>query len=137
MNFFQSVWSFLSVVIIAWITQRIGTYWDKRKKVEEKKLATYISWMPFLAECYSRAFHPDGQPHDAKEFLRKKIEILGTLQIMGPLEAMDAFSDFCDLAEKSFSKDPSFDAEKFHRSFTRLNHSFCCEIHGERNKEDN
>jgi hypothetical protein len=132
MSILQSTWAFLSVVIIAWITQRIVVYWEKRKKVEETKLSLYMSWMPFLAECYARAFEPtEKPPHDRNEFLKKKMEILGMLQIMGPADAIGAFCDFCDLAEKAFRKDSSFDGKKFHESFTRLNYLFCCEIHGE------
>lgn len=124
------------MVIIAWITQRIITYWEKPKNVEQTKLSLYMSWMPFLAECYARVFEPNGKPLDRNEFLRKKMEILGTLQIMGPTSAMGAFCDFCDLAEKGFRKDASFDAKKFHESFGTLNHCLCCEIHGEPTKGD-
>jgi hypothetical protein len=108
---------------------------DKRKKVEETKLSTYMSWMPFLAECYASAFSPDDQPHNSKEFLKKKMEILGILQIMGPDTALEAFCEFCDLAEKGFRKDSSFDGKKFHHSFTRLNYCLCCEIHGEKTQQ--
>jgi hypothetical protein len=132
MGFFGSVWSLLSVVTIAWITQRIITHWEKRKKIEETKLSIYMSWMPFLAECYARAAYPGDQPYDAKEFMQKKMEILGTLQIMGPDEAMDAFVEFCDMAERGFRGDTLFDGERLHRDFTRLNRCLCCEIHGEK-----
>jgi hypothetical protein len=135
MTFLQSLWSFLSVVVIAWITQSIITHREKRKKIEETKLAIYMSWMPFLAECYARAMYPDGQPHDPKEFLKKKMEILGTLQIMGPEEAMDAFIEFSKMAELGFAKDASFDLKKFHHSFGTLNCCLCCEIHGERQEK--
>ena len=136
----QSIWSFLSTVVVAaitagitvWITQVIVSYWQGRKKIEDTKLSIYLSWMPFLAESYARAFHPDAQAHDAKEFLRKKVEILGTMQIMGPSYAVEAVVRFCDLAELGFAKDPEFDATAFHHSFTRLNYLLCCEIHGER-----
>ena len=74
----QSIWSFLSTVVVAgitacvtvWITQRIIAYWEGRKKIEQTKLSLYLSWMPFLADCYARARYPDVQPHDPKEFLR-------------------------------------------------------------------
>ena len=105
MDALKSIWMFLSVFIIAWITQRIILYWEKRKKVEEIMLSLYMSWMPFFAECYARAFEPPDEPFDRREFFKKKMEILGMLQIMGPTGAMDAFCDFCDLAENGIRKD--------------------------------
>ena len=107
-------------------------YWEKRKKVEETKLSTYLSWMPFLADCYYHAFYPDGGAFDEKAYLKKQVEILGTLQIMGPTGAIDAFYDFCDEAERAMHKDASFNRKKFHESYTQLNYCFCCDIHGEK-----
>jgi hypothetical protein len=51
---------------------------------------------------------------------------------MGPIEAMEAFMQFCQLAELGFANDLAFDGDRFHRSFTAFNGSLCCEIHGER-----
>ena len=136
----QSVWSFLSTIVVAAITaaitvritQRIIAYWEGRKRIEQTKLSLYMSWMPFLADCYARARYPDAQPHDPKEFLRKQMEFLGTLQIMGPGDAIGASLEFFDLAERGFVKDASFDPDAFHGSFTQLNYWLCCEIHDER-----
>jgi hypothetical protein len=75
------------------------------------------------------------KPLDRYEFLKKKTEILGILQIMGPTGAMDAFCDFCNLAEQGIRKDASFDGKRFHESFGRLNYCLCCEIHGETPKK--
>ena len=88
--------------------------------------------MPFFAEWYVNAISPDGKPFERREFMRKQMEILGTLQIMGPDLALEAMVNFCELAQKGMQKDHGFDAEAFHRSFTRLNYCLCCEIHGER-----
>ena len=137
METLKSLWGFLSVFVIAWITQRIILYWDKRKKVEDAKLSLYMSWMPFFAECYARAFEPTDKPFDKHEFVKKKMEILGMLQIMGPGDALEAFCKFCDLAESGIRKDSEFDGRTFHETFTRLNYTLCCEIHGEhRTKND-
>jgi hypothetical protein len=133
MKFFESpVWTFLSVVIIAWITQRLASAWEKRKKIEETKLAIYMSWLPFLAEVYASTIYPEPASFSKRDFLKKKMEILGTLQLMGPDRAMDAFIAFCDLAEKAHSGDKTFDSTQFHRNFTELNYQLCCEIHSER-----
>jgi hypothetical protein len=131
MDTVKSIWAFLSVIVIAWITQRIVKYWERKRKVEETKLSLYMSWMPFFAECYARAFEPTEKPFDKHEFVKKKMEIAGVLQIMGPAGAMDALFVFCDLAEKGIRKDTSFDGLKFHQSFGTLNYCLCCEIHGE------
>jgi hypothetical protein len=53
---------------------------------------------------------------------------------MGPDGALDAFTDFCDHAEKAFCEDPEFDPSVFHRMFTDLNFQLCCEIHSENPK---
>lgn len=137
MGILQSICSFLSVVVIAWITQRIITHWDKRKKIAETKLATYLSWIPSLADCYARAFFPDESPHDAKEFLKKKVEILGILQIMGPSDAIDAAVEFFEMAERGLKKDASFDRNTLHHCYTELNCCLCCEIHGEKHNNEN
>ncbi|HEY1661691.1 MAG TPA: hypothetical protein VGI03_04670 [Verrucomicrobiae bacterium] len=131
MDTLKSIWAFLSVFVIAWITQRIISYWEKRKEVEKTKLSLYMSWMPFFAECYARAFEPTEEPFDKYEFVKKKMEILGILQIMGPDGAMEAFHNFCDLTEKGIRRDASFDGRKFHETFGELNCCLCCEIHGE------
>jgi hypothetical protein len=131
MNLIGSGTSFMSVVVIAWITQRIITYWEKRKKIEETKLSIYMMWLPFLAKCYAGATYPDDSEFDAKEFLKMKMEILGTLQIMGPDAAINAASEYLELAELAFKKDETFNKKIFHRCFTQLNYCLCCEIHGE------
>jgi hypothetical protein len=135
LSIFQSGCAVLSGLGIAWVTQIIINYWDKRKKVEETKLSLYISWMPFLADCYARVFEPSPAAPNKNEFLKKKMEILGILQIMGPQSAKSAFCNFTDLAEKKFNNDPAFDGRKFHESFGQLNYVFCCEIHGEKPKQ--
>src|SRR6266480_729476 len=135
MSTLNSIWTFLSRFALAWITQSISTYWERRKKVEETKLAVYMSWMPFFAECYAHVFEAKDKPFDRYEFFKKKTEILGILQIMGPSGAMDAFCDFCDLAERGIRKDASFDGKTFHESFGRLNYCLCCEIHGDTPKK--
>jgi len=122
-------------VVTVWITQVIIAHWEGRKKIEQTKLSIYMSWMPFLAECYVRAVYPDEQPQDAREFLLKKTEILGTIMILGSVDVMSAFQDFGNLAEQGVSKASSFDADAFHRSFSQLNYCLCCEIHGERPAE--
>ena len=132
MAFLSSVWSFLSLVIIAWITQRIINHREKRHRIEQTKLGIYMSWMPFLAECYVQARRPKDEPSVPENYLQRQMEILGSLQIMGPMEAMDAFVTFCDLAELGFANDKDFDGQKFHESFTAFNGSLCCEIHGEK-----
>ena len=129
MSIFTSIWSFLSLVVIAWITHIIANHWERRRKLQETKMNIYLSWMPFFAECYARAAYPDSSPYDQREFLKKKMEILGSLQIVGPVEAMQAFAEFCNLAELGFTKDAAFDGKKFHYSFTELNGALCSEIH--------
>ena len=140
MNFFRSsLWSPVSVVVTAvitawittWITQRIVSRREKQKKIDETKLAIFTGLVPYLAELYARAAFPGGDPYDEREFLKKRMEILGTIQMMGPDEALDAFSDFCDAAEQALKREPSFDPDAFHKKFTRMNYVFCCEIHGE------
>jgi hypothetical protein len=131
MAFLSSVWSFLSLIIIAWITQRIINYREKKQRIEQTKLSIYMSWMPFLAECYVRAQRPKEEPAIPENYFQKQMEILGSLQIMGPVEAMVAFVRFCHFAELGFANDKDFDRQKFHESFTAFNGSLCCEIHGE------
>lgn len=135
MNVFDSFFSFLAVVAIAWITQKIISHREKRQKIEDAKLSTYMSWMPFFAECYARAISSEKIPYDSFEFLKKKMEILGTLQIMGPIEAMDAAVIFFSLAEKGYENSETFDPVRFHHCFGELNGSLCYEIHGEKNEK--
>jgi hypothetical protein len=135
MNFLSTVWGFLSVAIIAWITQMITAIWERRKKIEETKLAIYMSWVPFFAEVYSTARFPDTPAIEPRDFLKKKIEILSILQLMGPDDGIDAFTAFCDDAEKAYRRDSSFDAGAFHRRLTALNYALCCEIHNEKKEE--
>lgn len=134
MNIFDSIWAFLSVVIIAWITQRITSYFERRNKIDETKLAIYMSWLPFFADVYASTRFPDSPSIEPREFLKKKMEILGIMQLMGPDGAMDTFVEFCDDAEKALKKDPSFDPKAFHYKFGELNMQLCCEIHNERSK---
>ena len=127
----DSIWSFLSVVIIAWTTQRIVSYFERRKKIADTKLAIYVSWIPFFADVYAGARFPSQARFEPREFFKKKVEILGLLQLMGPEGALDAFSEFTSMAEKAFKKDPTFDTDVLHHQFTELNYLLCCEIHGE------
>jgi hypothetical protein len=134
-NLLQSTWGFLSIFIVAWISQRIISYWERRKRVEETKLAIYMTWMPYFAECYALTISPSDKPLDRHELIKKRMEILGMLQIMGPDGAMEAFADFCDQFDKGILKDSTFDSKSFHESFTKLNYCLCCEIHGEKQKD--
>ncbi|HEY3856515.1 MAG TPA: hypothetical protein VGO67_19190 [Verrucomicrobiae bacterium] len=136
MTFFQSVWSFLSVVVLAWITQKIISFFEKRKRVAEFQLKTFLSWMPFLSECYVGALGLPSQSLEPENYWRRKIEFLGTMQIVGPVHGMEPVIKFFEMAELGFSKDSTFDRRAFHESFTALNYSFCCEIHGEVHRVD-
>jgi hypothetical protein len=106
MKFLDSVWAFLSVVIIAWITQRIGSYWDRRKRVADTKLSIYMSWLPFLAEVYASTRFPDSPDIETREFFKKKMEILGILQLMGPDALWMHSSRFVTMPRKRFERTP-------------------------------
>ena len=67
----NSIWTFLSGFALAWITQGISTYWERRKKIQETKLAVFMSWMPFFADCYAHVFEAKDKPLDRYEFLIK------------------------------------------------------------------
>lgn len=136
MEVFDSLYSLMTVVAIAWITQKFISHRERRQKVEETKLTIYMSWMPFFAECYARATSPETLPDNSFEFLKKKMEILGTLQIMGPDEALEATYLFFVAAELGFEKSETFDPIEFHHCFTELNNCLCCEIHGEKNERE-
>jgi hypothetical protein len=133
-SLFSPVWGFLSVVVIAWITQRIIAYREHQKRIEETKLAIFMSWMPCIAEWYVEGGSPTSN-FDKNSFEKKKVEILGILQIMGPIPAILAFEAFTAMAELGFSKDVNFNKNTFWELFTALNHSLCCEIHGEGPKD--
>ena len=128
----ENVWSFASVFVIAWITSRITLYWEKKKKVEETKLSIFLSWIPFFAECYACSIDKSGPQMEKRNFIRKKMEILGILQITGPGEAMESFLQFCSQIEKAQVDSAEFDAKELHFAFTELNARLCCDIHGAR-----
>jgi hypothetical protein len=69
--------------------------------------------MPYLSEIYATTRFPDDPGITARDFLKKKWEILGILQLMGPSDAMGAFVVFCDDTEKAFQKAPDFDPVVF------------------------
>ncbi len=73
----DSIWSFLSVVIIAWTTQRIVSYFERRKKIADTKLVIYVSWIPFFADVYAGARFPSQAGFEPREFFKKKVEITG------------------------------------------------------------
>ena len=93
-----------------------------------------MSWMPCFADWYVTAVSQSAIPSDLLAFEKKKYEILGTLQIMGPTDAMVPFLNFSELAEMGFKKDPGFNKDDVHKSFGDLNYHLCCEIHGEKKK---
>lgn len=137
MTLMHTFLTFISGAIIVWITQQIISERERRKQIEETKLALYMSWIPFFAEVYASTAYPNTPSIISQDFLKKKMEILGVLQLIGPDEAIDAFRDFCDEAELAFKKDQNFDANAFHRKFSALNYELCCEIHKEaRTKEE-
>lgn len=131
MSILSAFWTFLSGAVIVWITQQIISSRERRKEIEETKLKLYMSWIPFFAEVYASTAYPDTPSVLPQDFLKKKMEILGILQLMGPEGAMKAFTTFCDDAERAFRNDPAFDPSAFHRKFSALNYELCCEIHGE------
>lgn len=133
MAFFNSpIWAFVSVVIVAWITQRIVSYRERISKIEESKRALYISWIPFFSEMLASAYFPTEPTLEPKERLKKRMEILATLQVMGPEDAMEPCNEFFEEASKSLENDASFDAKRMFRLFTEIHYQLCCEIHGER-----
>ena len=94
-----------------------------------------MSWQPFLAEIYAAAVLSGSPSLGAPEFLRKKMEILGTLQIMGPEEGLAAGLKFFELAEEGIQRKETFDKRRFHESYTEFNFRLCCEIHSEPNEK--
>jgi hypothetical protein len=132
MKFFETpIWGFFSLILIAWATQRITAAWERRKKIEETKLDIFMSWQPHLAQIYAAATLPGESLLSEADFVRRKIEILGTLQIMGPEEGLGAGLKFFELAEEGIKRKPTFDKTTFHRSYTEFNFRLCCEIHRE------
>ncbi len=129
-TFFSWLGTFFTGALSVWIAQAIISYRERHKKITETNLSLYMSWMPHIAEWYVEAISPTCA-FDEKTFLKKKFEILGILQIMGPTRAMMAFFAFSEMAELAFKKDPTFNKEEFFEMFTNLNASLCCEIHGE------
>jgi len=131
MEFLKSIWAIPSLVLIAWVTQRITKHFDRKKKIEETKLALFMSWMPFFAECHANASEQPEKPLDRFTYAKKKMEILGILQIMGPTEGLEAGIEFFTCFEKMMSKDEACDLQEFHEAFTNLNDSLCSDIHQE------
>lgn len=129
----RSIGTFLLGILATLFAQRSTAYWSRLRSIDETKLKIYMSWMPHIADWYVEALSSPPAA-DAKTFQKKKQEILGTLQIMGPDEAMLAFELFSGLAEMAFNRDPDFNREDFDKSFSQLNYILCCEIHREKLK---
>lgn len=124
------MWTFLSLVLIAWTTQRWIGYWDRQTKAENAKLSIYLSWIPFLAECYACARASGSNTAIPTNYPAKRMEIIGTLQIIGPSSALGTFENFCELAESGFAKEVSFDPIKLDWAFSSLCEDFTRGIFG-------
>ncbi len=125
------VLSFLSGAGTAVLTQFVTARLQHKLKLEETKLSMYLSWLPFLCECYAQAVHPVRDQHDEPAFLQKKLEVMGAIQLIGPSEAIDAASSFFEMVECGSKGLKQFDEQALHRRFTYLSCVLCCAIHGE------
>ena len=125
--------TFLLGILAAIFLQRLTAYWSRIRSIDETKLKIYMSWMPNIADWYVEALSSP-PVIDKKSFQKKSQEIIGTLQIMGPAEAMLAFTLFSGLTEMALNGDPKFNPKDFEESFSHLNYILCCEIHREKLK---
>lgn len=126
------IWTLLSVVVIAWITQKFIAYRERAKRLTDKQQDIYLAFIPQLAEFYQLALAGQSNASKAAEFEQKWIEIQGVLQIMGSMHVISAFDDYVAHVRAALHNGTAANEITLRKSYTHLNYAMCCDIHGEK-----
>jgi hypothetical protein len=89
------IWTFLSVVVVAWITQQIIAARERHKKISDIQMELYLATVAPMSRMYKAALD-DKTKVDANEVFREGIEIFARLSIYGTSEVMEAFGAFAE-----------------------------------------
>lgn len=127
----DSFWNFLSVVVIALVTQRLIAWREGKKKLKEEQLDIYLATVKPLSYFYEAALEkPLKTP--ASELYRQHIEIMSTLSIMGTESVMEAFHNFSEYVFDITLNEKEVEETKLRSLLSEVTALMCCDIHGEK-----
>ena len=129
-------WSFLSVVVIAWITQRFIAWRERKHAIWQKQLEIYLSTLSPLSEFYTLALQKALDEKKLWELQRQYIHVMGTLGIMGTADVMVEFNTFSDYVFSQFATKEEIDEKQLRKLFSNMTYGMCCDVHGEKFKKE-
>ena len=129
-------WSFVSVVVIAWVTQKLIAWRERKQSIHQKQLEIYLSTLTPLSEFYSLALQKSSDEKKLWEIYRQHIHIMGTLSIMGTAEVMEQFDSFSDYVFSQFGSKAEVDEKRMRQLFSNVTYAICCDVHGEKFKKE-
>ena len=130
------IWGFLSLVVIAWITQRIIAWRERRKKIEDIRLETYLSLVRPISDFNKLALEADAADGagPTAELHRQGFEIMARLSMVGSCDVLDAFANYTHYVFNALKAKRRVAEAELRQLATNVTYAMCCEIHGERNR---
>ena len=125
-------WQFLSVVVIAWLTQRVIAWRERKATVYAKQADIYLSLIPRLAQLYEMALKSSGANGNLPAVNRTHLEIAGVLHVLGTDEVMDTYAAFASHARAVAERKQPTDEATLRQLFSDVTYAMCCRIHGEK-----
>ena len=133
--FASPLWSFLSVVVIAWITQRFIAWRERKHAIRQKQLEIYLSTLTPLSEFYTLALQKSLDEKKFWELQRQYIHVMGTLSIMGIADVMVEFNTLSDYVFSHFASKEEVNETHLRKLFSNVTYAMCCDVHGEKFKK--
>jgi hypothetical protein len=128
-------WSFLSVVVIAWITQGLIAWRERKHAIRQKQLEIYLSTLTSLSKFYTLALQKALDEKKFWDLQRQYIHVMGTLSIMGTADVMVEFETFSDHVFSQFATKEDVDEKQLTKLFSNVTYAMCCDVHGEKFKK--
>lgn len=125
------IWGFMSLLTIAWITQRIIASREHSKKLLDTQMELYLETIPAISKIYRAAMFND-KAIDKESLYIEVIEVGSRFTIYGSSSVMKAYNDFIECATKIIDDPNANPPENLTRLHSDLIYHMCCDVHGEK-----
>lgn len=127
----NTIWSFLSVIVVAWITQKLIFSREKNRQIRLKQLDYFINAVPLLSEFYSAALSNENSPEVLKNLQKEFIQLQATFSIIGNCDLMNKFDDFASYVMTRCVNSESCDEAEARSKLSAVTCAMCCIVHDE------
>lgn len=128
-------WTFLSVVVIAWMTHTVIASRERKQPIRQKQLEIYLSALAPLSEFYSLSLQKSLDEKKLWTMHCQHIRIMGTLSLVGTADVMQQLDRFSDYVFSQFELKAEVEEKRLRHLFANVTYAMCCDVHGEKFKQ--